>query len=274
MPVPSRSAAGPGSRVGGDRRLLRGRRAEVGEGARPGDLAGELAGGAEELHLVRVGEGRGEGVAVGGGEAELLPEGSGAAGEEPGVVGSDRGGLGESVASESRSGAAGASGGGDGDAADQGVGAVGARLVAGAADDRAGGVAVDPEVEVRRGASRPARVRSDAARKARRSPRSADIETVGVDATFGGPAWEVAQGETRTRGMGSILARSRPARCPGSHGTRVKCAHCAGLLVGREQARSAIVLAASASIAPSNADLVALFMTGPVRGVLSFALRE
>ena len=31
------------------------------------------------------------------------------------------------------------------------MGVVGARLVAGAADDRAGGVAIDPEVEVRRG---------------------------------------------------------------------------------------------------------------------------
>lgn len=112
---------------------------EVREGARPGDLAGELAGGAEELHLVRVGEGRGEGVAVGGGEAELLPERSGAAGEEPGVAGSVSGGIGEGVAGEAGARASRAGGRGDGDAADECVLAVGAELVTGAADDRAGG---------------------------------------------------------------------------------------------------------------------------------------
>lgn len=98
---------------------------------------------------MRVGEGRGEGVAVGGGEAELLPERSGSAGEEPGVAGSVRGGVGQGVAGETGARAARAGGGGDGDAADEGVLAVGAQLVAGAADDRADGVTVDPEPEAR-----------------------------------------------------------------------------------------------------------------------------
>jgi hypothetical protein len=85
--APPNSPAGSWGPRRRDLHLLDDCRTEVGEGARAGDLAGKLAGRAEELHLVCVGEGRGDGVAVGGGEAELLPEGSGAVGEEPGVVG-------------------------------------------------------------------------------------------------------------------------------------------------------------------------------------------